>query len=172
MGYEDAPATKMLATSCAVCRRPLLDAASVDFGIGPDCRKRHGFNEQVDEASRRQANEIVHRLACRPSDRQEDIVDVLRLAALGFVQLSRVMLDRMTQIRIEEEHDDLLVTSPYSHNFLEHTRWLPGRRWLKDVKKTRFSSSARGALWSAIKACYPGAIGIGPKGPFTVPDAA
>ena len=43
MSYENAPATKMLATYCACCARPLLDAESVEVGMGPVCRKTHGF---------------------------------------------------------------------------------------------------------------------------------
>lgn len=34
--YENAPATKMLATNCVVCGRALVDAVSVEMGIGPD----------------------------------------------------------------------------------------------------------------------------------------
>ena len=40
--YLTAPATKMLATHCAVCARALVDAKSVELGIGPDCRKKYG----------------------------------------------------------------------------------------------------------------------------------
>ena len=49
MTYESAPATKMIATHCAVCARPLLDAESVERGIGPDCAKRHGFGKEQEE---------------------------------------------------------------------------------------------------------------------------
>jgi len=38
----------MLATHCAVCSRPLVDAASVEAGMGPDCRDRHGYDDPVD----------------------------------------------------------------------------------------------------------------------------
>jgi hypothetical protein len=47
MSYENAPATEMLATHCAICSRPLLDAVSVEIGIGPVCRQRHGYDESV-----------------------------------------------------------------------------------------------------------------------------
>jgi hypothetical protein len=46
MSYENAPATKLLATHCACCARPLVDALSVELGIGPDCRKKHGFTKR------------------------------------------------------------------------------------------------------------------------------
>jgi hypothetical protein len=42
--YENAPATKLLATHCACCGRSLLDAESVEAGMGPTCRKVHGYN--------------------------------------------------------------------------------------------------------------------------------
>lgn len=44
MSYENVPATKLLATYCACCARPLVDAVSVEAGVGPECRKRHGYS--------------------------------------------------------------------------------------------------------------------------------
>lgn len=41
--YENAPATRILATHCACCGRALLDAVSVEAGIGPDCRAKYGY---------------------------------------------------------------------------------------------------------------------------------
>ena len=38
MSYENAPATMLVATHCCVCNRPLVDADSVEMGIGPTCR--------------------------------------------------------------------------------------------------------------------------------------
>lgn len=94
MPYENAPATKMIAVECACCGRPLLDAVSVETGMGPHCRKKHGFSKpdfevdtvavittlaatlpaelyaaivpSADEADlpRRAANRLVHRIAC------------------------------------------------------------------------------------------------------------
>lgn len=45
MNYENAPATKLLATHCACCARPLVDSVSVEAGMGPTCRKVHGYNK-------------------------------------------------------------------------------------------------------------------------------
>ena len=47
--YETAPATLLLATNCACCGRPLVDADSVTAGVGPECRKKHGFNVATGE---------------------------------------------------------------------------------------------------------------------------
>lgn len=45
MSYEQAPATAFVATACACCGRALLDAISVEAGIGPDCRAKYGYGE-------------------------------------------------------------------------------------------------------------------------------
>jgi hypothetical protein len=42
MTYENATATKFLATHCACCGKALVDADSVQAGVGPDCRAMHG----------------------------------------------------------------------------------------------------------------------------------
>lgn len=49
MSYETAPATLLLATHCACCARPLVDATSVETGVGPECRKRHGYADAQGE---------------------------------------------------------------------------------------------------------------------------
>lgn len=43
MTYVNAAATRFIATHCAVCGRPLVDADSVQMAIGPDCRAKHGY---------------------------------------------------------------------------------------------------------------------------------
>jgi len=45
MSYENAPATKMVATNCACCGKELVDAVSVETGVGPECRRRHGYKK-------------------------------------------------------------------------------------------------------------------------------
>lgn len=86
--YENAPATKLLATHCACCGRSLVDAVSVEHGIGPDCRERYGVDVVVDEAARKEANEIVFRLARRGLSRKDAQPLFDRLAALGFAVLA------------------------------------------------------------------------------------
>jgi len=40
-GYEQALSTRLLATHCCCCNRPLRDADSVSLGIGPICREKY-----------------------------------------------------------------------------------------------------------------------------------
>lgn len=49
MSYENAPATRMIAVYCACCSRPLVDSVSVEAGVGPECRKKHGYAEAQGE---------------------------------------------------------------------------------------------------------------------------
>ena len=45
--YVNAPATRFIATHCACCGKPLVDADSVQAGVGPDCRAKHGRDVQT-----------------------------------------------------------------------------------------------------------------------------
>jgi hypothetical protein len=42
MGYETSAATQLVATACVFCGRPLVDADSVQLGIGPICAQKYG----------------------------------------------------------------------------------------------------------------------------------
>lgn len=46
-GYEDAPATHMMAKTCMFCGRPLVDPDSLERGVGPICASKHKVFEMV-----------------------------------------------------------------------------------------------------------------------------
>lgn len=43
MTYLASPAVALLASQCACCARDLVDATSIETGIGPVCREKHGY---------------------------------------------------------------------------------------------------------------------------------
>jgi hypothetical protein len=45
-GVPSGVAMNIIATSCAICGRKLTDPLSIEIGIGPDCRKGKGFENQ------------------------------------------------------------------------------------------------------------------------------
>jgi hypothetical protein len=45
--YINAAATRFIATHCACCGKALVDADSVQAGVGPDCRRMHGYGVQT-----------------------------------------------------------------------------------------------------------------------------
>lgn len=57
--YTAAPAVRLVATHCACCHRPLLDAESVERGVGPDCARRYGADESQREPRWERAAEAL-----------------------------------------------------------------------------------------------------------------
>jgi hypothetical protein len=92
--YENAPATKLLATHCACCGRALVDAVSVETGIGPECRKRFVVRLDVTQAAHDEANQIVFALARSGLSRAAAQPMFDRLHALGFVVLAERVAKR------------------------------------------------------------------------------
>lgn len=43
--YTKSPVYEMVPTHCSCCKRPLVDATSVEFGVGPVCRDKYGYED-------------------------------------------------------------------------------------------------------------------------------
>jgi len=172
MSYENAPGTRLLATQCAVCQRPLLDAKSVELGIGPVCRE-HGFNIDVAPGAREEANRIVHDIAIEYSTRGPLTPPVTflkerlsRLEALGFTKLASKIVEGVATIKIELDGETLLVRAPYDPTLI--TEWRKVGRWDGDRKVRLVPASKARELYSFFQRYYHGVLGIGPKGVFVV----
>jgi hypothetical protein len=165
MSYENAPATKMLATHCAACGRPLVDAVSVETGLGPDCRKK--YSVEVSEENRELANGLVYQLALEQTG-EAALRCAFELRALGFVALADRVADRCADITISVDGDVLLVATPWSESANEQWRTIRGRRWDRELRVNRVPSSERAALWALLRRCFGGRLATGPKGPFVV----
>ena len=189
MTYENAPGTKLLATQCACCGRALLDAVSVETGMGPHCRKAHGYADAQGEANwalvmaeldsvlavaevnpemgqRKAANVVVHRIACLGEALPQLLAMVNALRALGFTKLAARITQRWASIRIEETPEGLSVKTPFNEDFVPAARAIPGRRWVKPVNI--FPASSKPQLWAALRKCFAGRIASGPKGLFVI----
>jgi hypothetical protein len=68
--YETLHTTKIIATNCCACGRPLLDAASVAAGMGPTCRDKYGYGS-IAEDVRAEANVIIHKLGVQRANGAE-----------------------------------------------------------------------------------------------------
>lgn len=197
MGYEDAPATQLVATHCACCSRPLVDAASVEAGIGPECRKRHGFRDAQGEPcwvavlaalattgdlqaiglarmseARTLANVLVHRIAIE-QDGTTVLARTNALRALGFTKLADRIAERLATVAIERTETSVIVRAPYSPESVAVLRRVPGRRFEKNETGEKdprnvFPRSSERALFAALCVAYPGATAIGPKGLFVL----
>jgi hypothetical protein len=172
MSYETAPATILLATHCACCARPLVDSKSVELGMGPVCRKRHGFNLAVADEVRVAANKLVYAIALENSSGKPNaglILDyALVLRGMGFEKLSGILIKRTAAVKIEAEGDMLAVHTPYSPEAVAAFRTIPGRRWDKDRKLNLVPVGCRRELFNLLTQCFPKRSGIGPKGAFVL----
>lgn len=147
MGYENAPATRLLATSCACCGRPLVDAVSVETGVGPDCRRKYGYGEAqgspdwtnamttldgvvpVAEVNptmtpREASNRLVYRYAIEAEAGNRDLARLLAgaVAALGFETLAAKLIERLCgRVEISETTEEgralYAVRTPYREDF-------------------------------------------------------
>lgn len=60
--YTNSPVYDLNPTHCSVCGRPLVDAVSLEHAMGPICRKKYGYEQQVD-LSVEQARAAIHLLS-------------------------------------------------------------------------------------------------------------
>lgn len=182
MGYEDAAATKILATKCACCGRPLVDSKSVETGVGPICRKKYGYSAEVPENVRSLANKIIHRLACDVSQGTVNgatMEAVEQLQALGFDKIAMIFKYRAVQISIAVDEDGAryLLRAPYdetgSFNYDSWTRTRVGVKVpaaFAPTKRKVFHWSyakdeyARKRIFDALVKHYEGQMALAPDG--------
>lgn len=179
--YENSPACRLLATHCVACGRPLVDATSVERGMGPDCRKKYMVAPVADDQGRTRANFLVWEMALLISAvAGEDTLDQVarvtvannlhELRAIGYDILANKLEAQWVQIKITEGPDGTYaVKAPYSEEVVADMRRIRGRRWDGRNKVNTFPVSARGPLWTLLIKHYPGFAGMGPKGSFVVP---
>jgi hypothetical protein len=181
MSYETAPATLVLATHCVVCGRPLVDAKSVEVGMGPECRRRYGCDDvhDVTEAQRKEANVATYRLALwrkellgAPTSKEAASL-VARVRELGFVTLSSTLAQRLCDVALEVVEDRgsraLALSTPYDERFVaELKRRAPVRRW--DASTSRWllagdmTSAEKDVVWSLARERFGGRLFLGPDG--------
>lgn len=176
--YESAPATLMLATFCACCGRPLVDAKSVQTGMGPSCRSKHGLNITVaaggypiSEEARTAANRLVHEIAVDQTGPRV-LENIQALKALGFDVLAGRIEERLLTVDITVEGGSLVVRAPFNETFLQGSFGLKGRYFDRARKVTIVAASAKPQLWTLLQRAYPGLTGRGPKGLFQIGGAS
>lgn len=193
MNYENLRSTKLLATHCICCGRALRDAASVEYGVGPVCREKYGFNETIDEEARREVNQLIWHAALPDTTAQEKLEDADDIERLGLVGVANKIRERFltSAIRITAEKvtfgkgdwarecDALIVLTPYDREKVgEFKAALKAAFDWRDLtpvyenKKFRGwavkGSEAKQLLWDVLLRIYPNTAGFGPKGYFKV----
>lgn len=171
--YENAPATQLVATQCAACGRPLVDAESVETGMGPSCRRKYGrLSSGMDADARRQANKLVHQIAV-----QQLGIDAAKAAhklrELGFARLADRVQRRTCHVRVVAEGVMFAVYAPSIpgvsfEEMRQAWRAIPGRQWDPKRRVNLIPRARRFELWELLQRFYQGRIGCGPQGAFTI----
>ena len=177
--YTDSPACKMLNVRCVICGRLLVDAISIEAGLGPECRKENdgGIGSEV----RGEANKIVHQAALAAGlGRISEVLEAAnKVESMGLVVLAGKMrrrfknAERQADIEIVESNGYYKVVTPYrrkdSKAFINAWRKVPGRRWENGANVVPVESKT--ALWAVLRDFFGGNYAKGPKGIFKIPEA-
>lgn len=171
MGYEDSAACKMLATHCSACARPLVDAVSVEIGMGPDCRKKYFKDpEGITPEERSEANVLVYKIALLQKG-VEVINATNALRNMGFAALADRIADRLAAVVVKEDGAVLAVYTPYDEKTVWAMKKIPGRKWDKEKKANVFPLASKAAIWLMMKKNFKGLLGYGKNGLFVIEGA-
>ena len=156
--------------------------------MGPTCRKKHGFDspdveignletllipsEVQGETTRQVANKIVYRIAIGVSHKDLHPIKLANyltlLDKIGFQRLASNLAKNAVKVKITAEAESLIVDSDYNESFVSRCRSIPGRRWNHEKKVNTFPVSSKAQLFTVLRECYAGSIGVGPKGFFAL----
>lgn len=195
MSYAQTKACILAATHCVCCGKPLLDAVSVELGVGPICRGKYLGGDVPDE-QRQEANALVKLAASADTSNAQKLHLADQVAALGFPLFAEIVRKRFLKkvISIErcqetfnndEQCAALLVSVPFQkgtpafNTALKQTIVWKDRRavWKKHPKKAKSvfvgwavkcSPLLKRRILEALEASFKGEEAIGPKGPFVI----
>lgn len=180
--YIESPVVNMVATDCACCGRPLVDAKSVEFGIGPVCRSKYGmtnpdgevdlelamvlldkviedygFERTFDLKDRQKAvNKLAYWAACHQGQKRAAIVAKV-IRALGYVKFADKISEHAgvapVKGTLSDDGKSILVDAPYRAESLGAWRSIPGRRWTGSANSIPVSSLPQ--LRELVEKFYP-----------------
>lgn len=176
MSYENAPATTMLASHCACCARPLVDAQSVEIGIGPVCREKYMVVDTVTREARMEGNKLIHTIA-RLQRGREVILAISRLKELGFIRVVERIEKRLNKqarpIELSYQGGRIYLKTHHIGEdmfdaYLKALRSIYGRKWEVEERVNSFPMDQKRSVWEMVRKFFSGYKAIGPKGEFVI----
>lgn len=191
MSYLNSPSIEIVATKCFLCNRPLLDANSVESGIGPICKKKIGYFDEnsqddykyenigiseIDNAvleklsindCRGAVNSLINFCSRCIKDKELIIKIVKQIDNLGYKELSKKIFYYICDIIIEQDNDLLYISYPKDRRM----DWVINKnngKWDSKLEKYIINKNNKKRIWGAFKKFFPGSFCIGPKGVFKI----
>jgi len=147
--------THIVATHCCICRAALLDAKSVELGVGPTCRKRYGeaqiptTPEMLENAlgymaisplppdtiqavlahkwdGRQVCNLLVKFCSAHYHDKKIVLAVTPIIRSLGYLHLAEKLEEDRTALKIKTVGAEIECYAPYSHELTRSFRGIPG----------------------------------------------
>lgn len=176
MSYENAPATRMLATHCAFCGRPLVDAQSVETGVGPVCRGKFLVADHVPNDVRKEGNRLIYKIAL--AQKGPDVEALLcHLSSLGLVKVVARIRKRLKgkPLELTYQGERIYLKTPCIPEdafaaFVSATRAIPGRRYEHEMGKgiNSFPMDQKRSVYNLLLEFFSGRTALGPKGQFVI----
>jgi hypothetical protein len=138
MSHLNAPATRLLNVQCLICDTPLVDASSVEIGIGPVCRRKW-YDAEIGNKVREAANALVAEATW--AKHNDDIDKVLETAealqALGLPKLAGRVRFKFIHLQLVVGSDGWVsLYTPYRRGFPNDLRVL-----ISDAQKRRVNDA-------------------------------
>lgn len=195
---QDTEYIPKVATNCCACGRTLKDATSIEFGIGPVCRKKYQYEDaypiaegvafqitvfltasaiptalvaKIGEACLDDNSRRAANLLVHAASTEGSRVAIDAAAVLqmlGYDALADRVQRRLAKIHITVEYDRYVVHTPFNPLFLHAMRGIPHRKWDFTRKVNVIPTQYKVELFNALLLCFNGELGVGPKGPFVV----
>ena len=153
MSYENAPATQLIATHCACCGRPLVDAASVERGVGPECARKYGYSEAHKADPDRALRILLREVAKNPRPTRE------------VYYLAREYWYRRNYAEAARLYEDYLTRGTWSPEVADAWLMLARCRWYQNQGEKARDACLQSLKWNAQNsaACRLMAEMSGPK---------
>lgn len=94
---------RLLNSPCLVCDAKLTDPTSVTLGIGPTCRKNHGWSdlEALPPGDNARAKALVYEAALKRDTDPKRVLEISReLLSMGLEKLGTRIQDRFIEVRL------------------------------------------------------------------------
>ena len=127
-------------TTCALCSRALNDAASVQIGVGPDCRKKIDY-DKVPEALRTRVNELLAQISLHVEDQQACLVYADQIRELGLDNIAQAIVRRFCEVRLALCESSILLFAPFRSD-VNAAYKREGGRWCQMSRAWRFDKAA------------------------------